>query len=1261
MSKYNDIQNEILKLSGGRFQKLAEALLREMGYKHFNTIGSVYGKDKTRTGTPDTLVTLPNGNYLFAEFTTKESNLFEKLKYDIEKCFDEGKTGISRDQIEKIFLCYTDRLSTDEQNQLNELCKKQDVSLELYNLETISLSLYTNYPRLAHDFLGVQIDTGQIVRPNEFIQLYNNNKLATPIDLNLHFREEEMEKAIEYLEVDDLLILTGSAGVGKTRLALEICKTYQDQNPEFETWCIFKRSVELWEDLKSYFSRSGKFIILVDDANRISRFEYIVDLLLHQRDDQEIRVVATVRDYASQKVRDEAFPLSGFHELKLNPFTDEQIKEIVKEEYHITYHHALQRIVEVSSGNPRLAIMAAALAKEENSLLAINDVSNLYDKYFKSIREELFDKGNRVDSELNLKVAAIISFFKAVDRTNEEMMKEIETAFGISSGEFWEAAIKLHEQEFVDMYEQIAVRIADQVLATYLFYLCFFKEGLIDFSVLIRHLFPRFRGRIVDSLSPVLSAFDYNSITEMLKPEISSLVGQHRSNGETQKILELLNTFWFVDQTETLIFAKKRIDELEEESYEIAEVDFSYDQNSPRSDSILALLRPFANNKKENAQIALELVLEYARKCPSDVPGALRVLIRDYGFSPSSDLQDYAIQHMVADTVWEKTSEGNDLFVNMFLAVSGEYLKTQFETSQMKSNRTLQIIRFYVPLTPTIKNLRSNLWQRIFELHQKHQLKDELTKLIRSYCEPYLVFDDQKKIIEYDSSYLLPHLINTFDEAEYRDSVIIHNYLDLLDRFDITYDETLREQFNNKIFELSDLLLSEWGDRESEKYSFEEYREVKRKQIKKFIKDYQFNDFVHFFEACKELKESPDQRKGDYLLSQRIGLVLFVLAESAPELYKRILGYYLSIKDPFKVHGYRLVEVLTERESWEEVVNFLNSYEFSTKGRWLFFVFETLPVRKVSPEALIQLYTLYEEAKPDELPHDWNFLQKYEPLDSKVVSTVLEVLVEKSEEDSKFVSSMEMLVMNYKGIEELIKKATRENFDLIKRAYFFVSRKENHADYKGKFFNLLLDRDANFISEYIDWLYKNEKEGYLSGRSDKRNFSFLWERDDYEKIIQKALERIYSNEQNRVTFWHTNLEMIFDANYRKDASEAIQDLQLKFLKNQISNRHSDIEYIRFLFQVISKFPANKRCELIECFISKNLKFEDFKTLPLHSNSGAFTGSYVPVLDGQKEFYESLLPFMNKPELLSHRKFIEEKVEGLKRAITKEKKRDFLED
>ncbi|MEH2303416.1 MAG: hypothetical protein V7K88_31715 [Nostoc sp.] len=348
MSKINQIENELLQLDGGAFQKLADAYLYKRGYDRINPLGSVIGADKVRQGTPDTLVVLPNGKYIFAEYTTQKEGVANKFKKDLDKCFDEVKTGISVEKIQEIVLCHTSMLSPSEENLLREECQKRGVNLNIFGIGPISHDLYQKYPGIARDFLGVEVDTGQIIDIAEYVLAYDKKAGATPLNIAFHFREEELEQVLQGLNNSNLVIVFGKAGIGKSRLTLECCNQFLVSHPEYQVRCIFIREANIFEDLRVYFSEPGCHLIFVDDANRVNSFEYFIQILHDQREDQQIKVIATVRDYAFEKVKELAQSYKNWTEIELNSLDENQIKQILKDEYEILHPLYLNRIADTA-------------------------------------------------------------------------------------------------------------------------------------------------------------------------------------------------------------------------------------------------------------------------------------------------------------------------------------------------------------------------------------------------------------------------------------------------------------------------------------------------------------------------------------------------------------------------------------------------------------------------------------------------------------------------------------------------------------------------------------------------------------------------------------------------------------------------------------------------------------------------------------------------------------------------------------------------
>jgi len=226
MSKLTQIEKALSAIDQATFQRLCDSYLYKRGYEHINTLGLVIGAEKTAKGTPDTLTTRSDGNYDFAEYSTDQNRLAAKFAGDLASCFDEKTSGIPVTQIHEIVLCHNARMTPEDEYNLSEQCRGQGVLLSVYGPGTIAHDLYQKYPGLAQEFLGVEVDTRQILTAADFIAAYNKRSFATPLDTVFKFREEELKKVREALEDKGLALISGRAGVGKTRFALECCDIY---------------------------------------------------------------------------------------------------------------------------------------------------------------------------------------------------------------------------------------------------------------------------------------------------------------------------------------------------------------------------------------------------------------------------------------------------------------------------------------------------------------------------------------------------------------------------------------------------------------------------------------------------------------------------------------------------------------------------------------------------------------------------------------------------------------------------------------------------------------------------------------------------------------------------------------------------------------------------------------------------------------------------------------------------------------------------
>jgi len=1253
MSKINQIENRLREMDGGAFQKLCDAYLHKKGYEQINSLGSVVGSNKVRRGTPDTFVPLPNGKYVFAEYTTQQEGLYDKLGGDLNKCLDESKSGIPSGSIEKIVFCHTGQLTGEEHNSLVNACQAAGVKLDVVGLSVIAYDLYQKYPGLARDFLGVEVDTGQILSQDDFIRTYEANKLATPLSTTFRFREEKIALAIGTLEAGRLVIITGRPGVGKSRFALECCSRFVAVHSDYTICCILNRGPDLFEDIRVHFSSPGKYVILVDDANRISRFEYIVQLLQSGAEQVDVKVVATVRDYAAAKITEKSLPCGGATELELKPFEDKEIRQLISEEYGITNEHYLERIAHVARGNARLAVMAALIACRENRPESIADVTALYDEYYASIRRDI--EGQGLGDPSLLKVAGLIAFFRHVDKTNTELMREVTAAFGVSNDDFWKAAIRLHEIEMLDMYENEVVRVSDQVLGTYLFYLAFFRDRVLDFGALLAAFFPSLKGKLRDAIHPILSAFDNRAIVGIMRPHVERRWATFERNGDTDGLLQLMHSFWFVKETDTLARVKEWIDEMEPEECPLSQVHFT-PAGTHGGPSILSLLEVFRWSSNSNLRIAVGLMVDYARRRPAIVPEVLHTIIETYGFRHDDAMYGWQVQQAVVDVLWDRTQTGEELLARIFLKIAEEYLKTYFSPIVSSTSKSFTMTKFIVPATDEVKTIRRCLWEGIFSLYKCPVLREEVIALIEK--QRYSSYRASHELVADDAPRVLSFIDSTLDPGMYFHNVAVQEYLTFLQECNVSFDPRLRDSFQNETWRIGELLMEEYHPRDGVALGYDEFWEMKRQRLSKSFAGYTYSDYNRLIQRCQEIRKVAERRHRDGVLKISLAVVINAIADRDFTLYARVLEHYLRAHDPLALEPSILVRSLLKHGGPDMTYELLVKHGYANTG-WMGELFQCLEAEHITPDYVQRVLRFYEDADPQAIPWRVGFLLRYRSVDAEIFPGVTKIILERSARESRCVYGLSMLFNPYGEVNKRLIEVFAGDLGLLKQAYIAVSATKGHDDFDGESFSRILDVSPEFLEEYIDARYRASK--HPSSYDDTRDYRFLWRRDDYKTLGTRLVEHMYDCERRRGAYHHGYLRAFIKGDDSAKTEPLVADRQDEVLRDLIIRRNDEIEFMRFLFGLVAELGPDRARPLIAHFLGVNKSFEVFKQLRLEPDHACWSGSAVPTYQKGVDYFESLLPLVDSAELLKHKQLLEGHIEWLRAMIEREKRRDFMDE
>jgi hypothetical protein len=207
------IEKFLVSIDQATFQKMMNHLLYLEGYKFIGSPGSVIGKNKTSKGSPDSFFE-DGDNYVFCELTTQErlatgQSFFNKLKKDVEHCFNKKATGIDKLNVSRVVLAFTEEIKPSEFDELKKLVKSHNPNAELvtYSVQNLPFKILY-YPGFADKYIaGVKTTKGSIYTLPDFI-LHTTKGIQPALDNLFIGREEEIKSIKNLLSSNDIIILT---------------------------------------------------------------------------------------------------------------------------------------------------------------------------------------------------------------------------------------------------------------------------------------------------------------------------------------------------------------------------------------------------------------------------------------------------------------------------------------------------------------------------------------------------------------------------------------------------------------------------------------------------------------------------------------------------------------------------------------------------------------------------------------------------------------------------------------------------------------------------------------------------------------------------------------------------------------------------------------------------------------------------------------------------------------------------------------------
>jgi hypothetical protein len=235
-------------------------------------------------------------------------------------------------------------------------------------------------------------------------------------------REDALLELQDKLEHSSCVILAGSGGVGKTRLALELSRRHP------ERWVFIDDHAMLDPQAINDIAGSEDLVAVIDNAHRRTDLRELIGLL--ERRQGELRVILITRPGYDEQLVDAVAdtrigPPTPAAQMDLRPLSPKSIAEILRgEPLSLTYRGAIEAIIDLSEGNPEIALLAGELSKKGTPVEAVSQ-GELLQIYVASLLASVAATPAGHDKRVIREILALTAALDGISRDDETLLGRV--------------------------------------------------------------------------------------------------------------------------------------------------------------------------------------------------------------------------------------------------------------------------------------------------------------------------------------------------------------------------------------------------------------------------------------------------------------------------------------------------------------------------------------------------------------------------------------------------------------------------------------------------------------------------------------------------------------------------------------------------------------------------------------------------------------------------------------------------------------------
>ena len=336
--------------------------------------------------------------------------------------------------------------------------------------------------------------------PERFAEQLNGEDQHNRYDLPFFGRGNELNRIIDLPNSEEnVLIFSGRAGIGKTRLVVEGSLLLESENPDWQVYWTDIHAGNIDNGLEELeLTDERNTILFIDDARNADQIKRLFDLADQHQSQLKLifaerpSFISSLKDYGNR------FKALETATVQLQPLNTDDTHDILEEYYGITHPQTLDHIVTVSEGLPLFAHLLAEQFSEGEQP-ETDPVAQ--DETLEAVFEDVISDIQKLAEQQGVgnpqKLETYVKYLSAVgelDTDDDDFIRRFRDVISVDKATEVELRETLTENVgFVAKYTG-RLTIQPDALQEYMVYESFFADSPRDYREEIYENFGEFQG-----------------------------------------------------------------------------------------------------------------------------------------------------------------------------------------------------------------------------------------------------------------------------------------------------------------------------------------------------------------------------------------------------------------------------------------------------------------------------------------------------------------------------------------------------------------------------------------------------------------------------------------------------------------------------------------------------------------------------------------------------------------------------------------------